>query len=313
LATRFTVFDRYEKQRDRMDSLTLLGRGWENSLRELISSTDDRLLISSPYITTYGCDLVVNNAAEKIKNGGEVVVLTDLSPMSMCQGSTDPAALRTLTNKGFSLSIRHLPRLHAKVYIADERTAIITSGNFSVGGLIKNYEYGLRIADPMVVQTINSDITSYSALGAVVSEVQLATYCEIANEVRVAFRQSQASIARTVRRRFDTVFREAEDELVRLRLAGGAMHTVFAKTILYLLRTFGPFSTVKINGRVEAIHPDLCDNNVDRVIDGRHFGKKWKHAVRTAQQQLKKQGLIELVGNLWRITNTGAHMGVIHG
>jgi phosphatidylserine/phosphatidylglycerophosphate/cardiolipin synthase-like enzyme len=241
------------------------------------------------------------------------MILTDLSPMSMCQGSTDPTALRTLTNKGYSLSIRHLPRLHAKVYIADERTAIITSGNFSVGGLVKNYEYGVRIEDTMIVHTINSDITSYAALGAPVSDLQLAKYCDIANEVRIAFQKSQRSIAQTVRRRFDIVVREAEDELVRLRLAGGAMHTVFAKTIMYLLRTYGPLTTIEIHARVESIHPDLCDNNVDRIIDGKHFGKKWKHAVRTAQQQLKKQGLIELLADRWRIANPQAEVGLSHG
>jgi len=296
-----------------MDFLTVLGRGWETSLRELISSTRKRLLISSPYITTYGCDLVLASSAETLRRGGEVMILTDLSPMSMCQGSTDPTALRTLTNKGYSLSIRHLPRLHAKVYIADERTAIITSGNFSVGGLVKNYEYGVRIEDTMIVHTINSDITSYAALGAPVSDLQLAKYCDIANEVRIAFQKSQRSIAQTVRRRFDIVVREAEDELVRLRLAGGAMHTVFAKTIMYLLRTYGPLTTIEIHARVESIHPDLCDNNVDRIIDGKHFGKKWKHAVRTAQQQLKKQGLIELLADRWRIANPQAEVGLSHG
>jgi hypothetical protein len=45
----------------------------------------------------------------------------------------------------------------------------------------------------------------------------------------------------------------------------------------------------------------LCDDEVDRVIDGRHFGKKWKHAVRTAQQHLRRKGLIALEGELWRL------------
>lgn len=81
------------------------------------------------------------------------------------------------------------------------------------------------------------------------------------------------------------------------------MHTVFARTILYLLDTLGPLTTVQMHSRVEAIHPDLCDNTVDRVIDGKRFGKKWKHAVRTAEQQLKKRGLIELQGDTWRLSN----------
>ena len=57
-------------------------------------------------------------------------------------------------------------------------------------------------------------------------------------------------------------------------------------------------SRIKFAGsrRVAAIHPDLCDDSVDRVINGIHFGKKWKHAVRTAQQSLKNKGTIVLEG-----------------
>jgi len=270
-----------------MEHLSPLRRGWEPALRELVGSASERLFISSPYITAFGCDLVGDSCSETLEDGGEVAVLTDLSPMPICQGATDPAALRTLANRGHSLVIRHLPRLHAKVYISDERAAIVTSGNLTAGGLIQNYEYGFRISDAAVVRAIRSDVSSYSTLGAEVTDSQLAAFCEIAVEMRVAFRQSQASITRAIRRRFDAIVREAEDELIRLRLAGGAMHTVFARTIMYLLQRHGPLTTLEIHARVEAIHPDLCDNSVDRVIDGKRFGKKWKHAVRTAQQQLK--------------------------
>jgi len=38
---------------------------------------------------------------------------------------------------------------------------------------------------------------------------------------------------------------------------------------------------------------------VDRVIEGRHFGKRWKHQVRSAQQHLKAAGLVELVEGRW--------------
>jgi hypothetical protein len=45
---------------------------------------------------------------------------------------------------------------------------------------------------------------------------------------------------------------------------------------------------------------DLCDNTVDRVIDGKRFGKKWKHAVRSAQQHLKRQQKILLLDGVWQ-------------
>ena len=80
------------------------------------------------------------------------------------------------------------------------------------------------------------------------------------------------------------------------------MHTVFADTIVYLLRRHGSLPTVAMHPLIERIHPDLCDNSVDRVIDGKRFGKKWKHAVRTAQQQLRKKGLVELVNGRWQLT-----------
>lgn len=79
------------------------------------------------------------------------------------------------------------------------------------------------------------------------------------------------------------------------------MHTVFAKTIEYLLRRHGALSTVQMHPLIQRLHPDLCDDSVDRVIDGKHYGKKWKHAVRTAQQQLKKTETISLSDGLWTL------------
>jgi phosphatidylserine/phosphatidylglycerophosphate/cardiolipin synthase-like enzyme len=283
-----------------MDYLVVIRRDWGGQLAALVQAAQEDLLISSPYITLAGSDLVRSNLTDTLRTGGRLTILTDLSPMSMCQGATDPAAVRSLLTARQGACVYHLPRLHAKVYVADTEAAIVTSGNLTSGGLLQNYEYGLRVSEPSVIRAIRTDVTAYAALGAVITDEQLAGYCDIAREVRATFRQSQAAISRSIRRRFIAAVRRAEDELVRLRLAGGAMHTVFARTIVYLLQTFGPLTTVDLHTRIEAIHPDLCDNTIDRVIDGKRFGKKWKHAVRTAQQQLKKQGLVELVDGRWR-------------
>ncbi len=75
---------------------------------------------------------------------------------------------------------------------------------------------------------------------------------------------------------------------------------VFSRTILFLLRG-GPLRTIDLRPQIKRIHPDLCDDSVDRVIDGERFGKKWKHLVRTAQQILKRDGLVEFDGTSWRL------------
>ena len=104
----------------------------------------------------------------------------------------------------------------------------------------------------------------------------------------------------TLRREFNRRLRAAENEVLRVRAAGRAPTAIFAEAILHVLRS-GPKRTPDIHAAVRAIHPDLCDDSEYRVIDGRRFGRKWKHAVRTAQWHLKEQGRITLGNDLWRL------------
>ena len=279
-----------------------LGRNWNDTLAKLVAGVKTELLVSSPYVTQEGVDFVTENLSPGTRSEARLRFLTDLSPLNICQGSTDPRALQSLTEAVSNVQIAHLPRLHAKVYVADSARAIVTSGNLTNAGLLLNYEYGLETTDHTLVEGIQRDVVAYSELGAAVLPQRLAAYCQIVDKVRATYRRQQATVVKSVRQEFNEAFRLAEDELIRLRLAGGALHTVFAKTILYLLQCHGPLSTIQLHPMIEAIHPDLCDNSVDRVIDGKRFGKKWKHAVRTAQQQLKKQGLVRLANDRWMIT-----------
>lgn len=284
------------------EKITYCAQNWHNSFIETVRGATNQLILCSPYISKYGSEVVASNFTPELCSSGSVLVVTDLSPDAICYGSTEPEAIQILFSTAPKLKIRHLPRLHAKVYIADSVFAIVTSANLTTGGLKNNFEYGIRVADRACVERIAADISAYSALGAEIDQVQLSQYCEIAREVRQTYQQTRRRVDTEVRRRFEMVVRQADDELVRLRLSGGAMHTVFADTILYLLRKFGPLTTAELHSKTEAIHPDLCDSSVDRIIDGKRFGKKWKHAVRTAQQQLKRRGLVELRQELWFAT-----------
>lgn len=293
-----------------MLGFAVLQLGWKDRLASLFHSAKAELLISSPYITREGTDLVAANVSSNIRRRGLINILTDLSPLNICQGSTDPKALQYLTAVAPNFLTWHLPRLHAKVYIADVHRAIVTSGNLTAAGLMCNYEYGVEITNPRTVEAIRRDFTTYADLGASVSVDRLIAFCQIADRVRASFRKVQGAVAKTARREFEQALRGAEDELIRLRLAGGAVHAIFVRTILYLLTRHGPLSTESLHSMIEAIHPDLCDNRVDRVIDGKRFGKRWKHAVRTAQQHLKRKGLVRLRGDRWIVTDAAIGLGV---
>lgn len=49
---------------------------------------------------------------------------------------------------------------------------------------------------------------------------------------------------------------------------------IFSNTILYLLKKRNGLSTYEMHPRIQEIHPDICDDSIDRVINGQHFGKK---------------------------------------
>ncbi len=82
---------------------------------------------------------------------------------------------------------------------------------------------------------------------------------------------------------------------------GKTINAIFSDTILYFLEKKGALSTEEIHPLIQAMHPDICDDSIDRVINGQHFGKRWKHLVRNAQQALKKRGLIFLKNNKWHL------------
>lgn len=280
-----------------------LRHDWKDDLRSLLSDARRSLVVSSPYVTARGVDFVLSHLPDGVKPTLSFSLLTDLSPLNVAQAATDPCAVRDLAAALSGSRVFHLPRVHAKVYVKDAEQAIVTSGNLTAGGLDVNYEYGLKVLDAETAAAIERDITDYAVLGAPVPMKVLDAYGAKAAELRDLYARQERAVRRTdsqLRR----ALRAAGDELTRLRLAGGPMHTVFAATILYLLTKHGPLPTTELHPRIEALHPDLCDNSVDRIIDGKRFGKKWKHAVRTAQQQLKKRGQIELVGDRWMLVGT---------
>jgi len=54
-------------------------------------------------------------------------------------------------------AVYSLQQLHAKVYIFDDLTAVVTSANLTARGLKHNYEYGIQISDPTEVAEICGD------------------------------------------------------------------------------------------------------------------------------------------------------------
>src|SRR5260221_4049379 len=152
-----------------MPDLRLLKSDWSGSLSQLLQSARDEFVISSPYVTGDGIAFLLDNISSSFRYNGKLVFLTNLAPINLIQGVTDPDALQQLATQVYQTVIYHLPRLHAKAYISDTQKAIITSGNLTLGGLRHNYEYGVLLTDPQTISRIYADITEYAQLGAKIS------------------------------------------------------------------------------------------------------------------------------------------------
>jgi HKD family nuclease len=274
---------------------------WKNEFINAISETKKELFVSSPFINIEGVRILSN--AVQTKSSIEISLVTNLTTQNIVNGITEPAALLELYKQFVQVKISSLGRLHAKVYLIDDRIGIITSANLTKGGLVNNFEYGVLIDDKSVICAIKEDMLKYYSLGNVFDKNLLEKIVEESNKIQKIQNRSQEIIKNTKLARLLRKYTDSLDfELLKNRIKEGkTINAIFSDTILYFLEKKGALSTEEIHPLIQAMHPDICDDSIDRVINGQHFGKRWKHLVRNAQQALKKRGLIFLKNNKWHL------------
>src|SRR6266571_7158659 len=131
---------------------SLLSSPWSEQFDRLVDRAESSLILCAPYVGNGPCQRVINLVRRaKREESLSVSVLTDLSRDNMLCGSTDPAALLGLQEALPRTSIRFLPSLHAKIFVADVHEAIITSSNLTDAGLFRNLEYGVSLKDSGLV------------------------------------------------------------------------------------------------------------------------------------------------------------------
>ena len=263
---------------------TLIKHPWEPALRDLVRSARERLIICAPFITRQGWRVVEDELA--VADVG-LRVSTSLRARAASTGALDVGALADAHQRLPDIEIRNVLGLHAKVYVADDDIAIITSGNLTRASLRDNVERGLLVTAPDLVREIAADAIDYAALSPLISAGDLQEAARHATDAR---REHGASLPG--REPLTPSERKFDDLMKRQHGASGkSQNAILAGTILYLLRN-GPLSTADLHPQVQAAHPDICNDSEERIINGIRFGKKWKHAVRNAQQYLKRQGRI---------------------
>ena len=272
---------------------------WIDTFDQLLSAASQSLIICSPFIGRQSCARAASILARNKRATIELTLLTNLSTDNMLSGATDVTGLLDICVAVPHTSIRFLPNVHAKVYVADESCAVVTSANLTNAGMLTNQEYGLWISEDPLVSQIRADILEYCSLGSIVQVAQLKEFQRIVSELRDLRVKAEKSLRARLRMEFEKKLTETQEEILRVRAEGLTAHAVFADTVVYILRK-GPKDTGQIYSEVRNIHPDLCDDSVRLVIRGQPWNQaKWHHRVRHAQLFLKRQGKIAKRGDKW--------------
>ncbi len=265
----------------------LLSGAWRSYLRDIASAATRSILIVAPYIkndeAAWLCD--------HVRPGIEAITLTNLDREAVSTSALDLTALQRLLQMSPSSRLFGLSNLHAKVFVADEKAAIVTSGNLTRSGLDSNIEYGVLLRQPRIVRAVREDMLSFTPLGNQVDADTLAKLLPLESELRLARENINRSPTPDAQRRFDTVMREARIALVSAQLGNRTAHAAFGDAIQFVLAK-GPQSTKIIEQEVRQLMPALCDDNEYFMIKGERYGKTWKRRLRHAQLHLKRRGVL---------------------
>jgi hypothetical protein len=121
------------------------GRQHRKKLQSLMDQAGSILRIASPYVTD-------SQLLSDIKDR-EVRLLTHTSRMDFVVGASSLESLTALIKAGVQCRYTSKrPRLHAKVYLFDNQSAVITSANLTRRALDENLEVGVHLSGPSVTQ-----------------------------------------------------------------------------------------------------------------------------------------------------------------
>ena len=131
--------------------MKVLKTPWKNEFLELVANSKRKIRITSPFIKENIC----NELLEAKINDSKISLITSFKIFNLYSGSLDINGLENLINN--KVIVKNKSQLHSKIYIFDDKKAIVSSANLTNGGLISNYEYGILLEDKSIVHKVIDD------------------------------------------------------------------------------------------------------------------------------------------------------------
>jgi hypothetical protein len=131
--------------------MKLISNPWRKAFLSLVKDSKESIRISSPFVKqdVFQELMVAKQASARLE------LVTAFKIGNVRSGSLDLSALEAVLDSHGK--VRNHNKLHAKIYLFDSRKAVVTSGNLTTGGLVRNFEYGVFIDEPDLIQKVKSD------------------------------------------------------------------------------------------------------------------------------------------------------------
>lgn len=260
--------------------LEIINKPWRNTFLKYVSESKKSIKIYSPYVKYNAINDIYKHKNINLK----IFLITNFAIQNFHQHSSDIKAIKyLLENKDI---VRNFQRLHAKIYIFDDREAIITSANLTNAGLDKNYEYGIFSNDIEFVNKVCEDFDDlYHNEDAGTITIESINIIEnilnnIPKEKKIKYPEIIFEKTHDEDIQFDTLF-SGGIESIENSLSGWKCD-VFKQLVKINMNIFNLEDIYKYIPDLQKLHPD-----------NKHITDK----IRQQLQILRDIGLIKFLGN----------------
>lgn len=118
---------------------------------ENLKNSKKKVCLCAPFIKID----IVKKILNCLNSNIEFEVITCSNIASFIREASDISAIELLLQN--NVKVYNHQHLHAKIYVFDEKRALITSANLTYSGMNSNYEYGVMISDDTVIDSIVDD------------------------------------------------------------------------------------------------------------------------------------------------------------
>lgn len=168
-----------------------------------------KLFIAAPFVTAGGLTPILDQLRRRERF--EFTLLTNLDLWAAATGALDVAALKELLrDHRRQVKILHDPLLHAKVFLIDQRVALVGSANLTTSGINgRNVELATEITAPKQIESLLSVVELWRRRPEVSRDSLDALHTrgtELGKQVRRLRAQATTSLPRIMQQGNDVVY-----------------------------------------------------------------------------------------------------------